>query len=46
MIIKRTWDKRKRNKYVNYTLYRWTGWFLFGIIPIYLVRDTLNDNTI
>lgn len=34
MIIKRTWKKYKH----VYT-YHYTGWFLFGIIPIYISRE-------
>lgn len=36
MIIKRTWRKYDRNR--NHR-YHYTGWFLFGIIPIYINRE-------
>ena len=32
MIVKRIW--KKRVTCVEYTL--WCGWFLFGIIPLYI----------
>ena len=31
MIIKRMWDKQKGN-----TVYVYEGWFLFGILPLYI----------
>ena len=31
MIIKRMWYKQKGN-----TVYVWEGWFLFGILPLYI----------
>lgn len=34
MIIKRSWTKA----HVSGEIYRYTGWFLFGIIPLYVVR--------
>jgi hypothetical protein len=42
MIMKRTWDSKKeivtrRGVMPKYT---YTGWFLFGIIPLYIVRET------
>lgn len=36
MIIKRTW-KRKFEGY--YWRYHYTGYFLFGIIPLYINRE-------
>lgn len=34
MIIKRVW---RRSKYRYYRLYKYyTGWFLFGFIPLYI----------
>lgn len=44
MIIKRTWLRKKglRTDW-NYGFYRWTGWFLFGILPIYLIRYTITE---
>ena len=36
MIIKRTWDGGWNGR--NYC-YKYTGWFLFGIIPLYIGRE-------
>jgi hypothetical protein len=40
MIIKRTWVSNKRwRKGIGYTKrYICEGWFLFGLIPLYIVR--------
>lgn len=36
MIIKKTW----KGKWDGYGYrYRYTGWFLFGIIPLYINRE-------
>ena len=36
MIVKRMWTKQKGN-----TVYVWEGWFLLGILPLYIrVIDT------
>lgn len=38
MIVKRQWKKRcAGGMFVKYT---YTGWFLFGILPIYIVRSS------
>ena len=38
MIIKKTW----KGHYEGYCYhYRYTGWFLFGIIPLYINREEL-----
>lgn len=31
MIVKRMWDKKK-----GHIVYVWEGWFLFGILPLYI----------
>ena len=31
MIVKRMWGKQKGN-----IVYVWEGWFLFGILPLYI----------
>jgi len=36
MIVKKTWNTRK-GIYGTYN-YTWTGWFLFGFIPLYITR--------
>lgn len=37
MIIKKTWN----GSWTGCTYrYRYTGWFLFGIIPLYINRET------
>ena len=38
MIIKKTW---KRRDGVYRYRYKYTGWFLFGIIPLYINREEL-----
>ena len=37
MIIKRTWTKYNRKAMIKYY---YTGYFLFGFIPIFIDRDT------
>lgn len=37
MIIRREWTKYKRH---SLTVYHYKGWFLFGIIPLYVIRYT------
>lgn len=37
MIIRREWTKRKNHGLI---VYRYKGWFLFGIIPVYIIRYT------
>lgn len=41
MIIKRIWDSKKGIKTALSfrSKYTYTGWFLFGIIPIYISRQ-------
>lgn len=42
MIIKRTWILKKWVKGFGYTKrYICEGWFLFGIIPLYIVRENI-----
>lgn len=36
MLIKRTWTKYNRK---TFTKYYYTGYFLFGFIPIFIDRD-------
>ena len=31
MIVKRMWSRKK-----DFTVYVWEGWFLFGILPLYI----------
>lgn len=38
MIIRREWTKYKRHGLT--TVYHYKGWFLFGIIPLYVIRYT------
>ena len=41
MIIKKTWIVQKGGyAAVRAVRYHYTGWFLFGLLPIYLVRVT------
>lgn len=37
MIIRREWTKHKNH---GLTVYHYKGWFLFGIIPVYIIRYT------
>lgn len=39
MIIKRTWFRYPKNRPMY--RYNYTGYFLLGIIPIYIVRETI-----
>ncbi|MDZ4240621.1 MAG: hypothetical protein U1D31_00600 [Patescibacteria group bacterium] len=44
MIIRKSWAEKKKNiTTANYTLYSWTGWYLFGI-PLYKIRVTISAN--
>lgn len=36
MIISKTWTRYRR----GFGTYFYTGWFLFGIIPVYIKRET------
>lgn len=38
MLIKRTWTRYSRKK--TFTKYYYTGYFLFGFIPIFIDRST------
>ena len=46
MIVKKTWERFARDKigvgantsYYNY-LDTYTGWFLFGVLPLYIKRQ-------
>ncbi len=42
MIVKKTWVTKKYTKigYTNYldSVHKWYGFFLFGIIPLYIVN--------
>jgi len=40
MIIKKTWTALKAEKFGRTYRYHYTGWFLLGCIPLYLVRVT------
>ena len=40
MIIKKTWVTLKAKKFGTMHRYHYTGWFLFGCVPLYLVRVT------
>lgn len=46
MIVKKTWESAKGHYIKNILMadvwvadYTYTGWFLFGIIPLYIVRE-------
>jgi len=39
MIIYKTWKQRLKKDFLD--TYSWDGWFLFGIIPLYIRRKTL-----
>lgn len=43
MIIKKSWKQIKYDKdtYTKTQRYVWQGWFLFGIIPLYLIRTDI-----
>jgi hypothetical protein len=48
MIVRKTWysrmtiqqydDKTGKSLPLEYSRYRWEGWFLFGLIPLYIIR--------
>ena len=40
MIVYRQWEQRQRGGLVRHI---WDGWFLFGIIPLYMRRRTFKD---
>jgi hypothetical protein len=42
MIVKKAWKQIKRIDEHTTNRYIWHGWFLFGIIPVYLVRVSLD----
>lgn len=39
MIVYKTWTTMQYKNRFN--RYKWHGWFLFGIIPLYLKRETI-----
>lgn len=39
MIIKRTWTHIKAKRFGRLARYHCTGWFLFGLLPLYIVRE-------
>lgn len=41
MIIKKTWIRCKENRYMFKDEYLYTGYFLLGIIPLYIKRELL-----
>lgn len=41
MIVYRWWSTTKKKSIYTYT-YRWEGWFLFGLIPLF-VRMTKEE---
>jgi hypothetical protein len=42
MLMKRTWFSEKIYKGCGFTWrYKYTGWFLLGIIPLYLDRERI-----
>ncbi len=45
MIIFKTWKKIKYMKNSTYakTRFIWSGWFLFGIFPLYLRRSNIDN---
>ena len=43
MIVRKTWKQIKYGKDFDVKKrYIWHGWFLFGIIPLYLVRINID----
>lgn len=40
MIIKKTFVRIKTDHFTRPVRYHYTGWFLFGLLPLYLVRVT------
>lgn len=38
MIVKREWTKRR---YSGLVIHHYTGWFLLGFLPLYIVRETV-----
>lgn len=46
MLVYKTWRILKRISYDETPYHReylWEGWFLFGIIPLYLKRTEIDD---
>jgi len=41
MIVYKSWPKKRSNG--GRTIRRWDGWFLFGIVPLYVRRVLLED---
>ena len=48
MIVRKTWERFTKDKRAGWrgTSYRdvYTGWFLMGIIPLYITRERLACN--
>lgn len=42
MIVYKTWKQIKCGKTEIKARYIWEGWFLFGIIPLYLKRNNVD----
>jgi hypothetical protein len=38
MIVYKTWRERQSGGLIEY---RWEGWYLFGLIPLYLKRTAV-----
>lgn len=41
MIVKKTWIKTKASSVCTIRRYHYTGWFLLGLLPLYVARVTL-----
>lgn len=41
MIIKKTFVRTKVEQFNRPVRYHYTGWFLLGLLPLYIVRVTL-----
>jgi hypothetical protein len=45
MLVKKSWSSKKGRTSIGIlgeiwiTKYEYTGWFLFGIIPVYIIRE-------
>ena len=42
MIVYKTWEKTKSIGSYNRKYYRYRGWFLFGVLPLYIERIDLS----
>jgi len=45
MIVHRIWHWRTRVAHGETRRLRWDGWFLFGIIPVYIRQRSFYDPT-